>query len=206
VNFCSYRRPWSPFEAVWCGQCYTPHPDDCFHTLAPCDEAGFVWRKDKDIARYRVGRDGDHLVTTFQCDTCIFINLTHRLPLSDSPQDTLTLCCIRRANLDALWGREPSTISSTVSAVSKTLALLTPLGIHPEYPALGPFPVGDQLGYGVAVAMLLKSLEPGRYEAYQRAYQQFETIRKLRSGYHNIYMSSVVGAFSICSVSGDKAK
>lgn len=161
-----------------------------------------MWRKDDDASRYKVGRDGDHLVTSFQCDTCVFINLLRRPPICDSPRDSLTLCCIRRANLDALWGREPSTVNSTVQAVSKTVSLLGALGIEPEYPALGPFPVGDQLGYGVAVAMLLKSLEPGRYDDYQ----QFETIRKLRSGYHNVYMSSVAGAASLRSVSGEKAK
>lgn len=101
----------------------------------------------------------------FQCDRCIFINLLHRLPIVDSPRDELVLCCIRRANLDAMWGREPSTVSSTALAVRKTVTLLGELGISPEYPALGPFPIGDQLGYGVAVAMLLKSLEPGRYDS-----------------------------------------
>jgi len=62
--------------------------------------------------------------------------------------------------------------------------------------------VEDNLGYGVAVAMLLKSLEPGRYDVYQ----QFATIRKLQAGYHNVYMSSVEGATSLRSVGGDKAK
>jgi len=40
---------------------------------------------------------------------------------------------------------------------------------------------------GVAIAMLLKSLEPGRYNLQ---YQQFETVRKLRAAYANTYMAS----------------
>jgi hypothetical protein len=47
------------------------------------------------------------------------------------------------------------------------------------------------LGLGVAVAMLLKSLEPGRYNS---KYQQFETVRKLRAGFSNLYMVSSEGA------------
>jgi hypothetical protein len=46
-----------------------------------------------------------------------------------------------------------------------------PLGL----PECGPFPVGDALGVAVAVAMLMKSLEPGWYS---KTYQQFETMWK----------------------------
>ena len=141
-------------------------------------------------------------MTVFQCDDCVFLNLLKRRPLPHSPRDNLTLCCIRRLNLDALWGKETTTVNSTTRAVRQTVQLLEHLGIQPQYPALGPFPVEDNLGYGVAVAMLLKSLEPGRYDVYQ----QFATIRKLQAGYHNVYMSSVEGATSLRSVGGDKAK
>ncbi len=82
------------------------------------------------------------------------------------------------------------------------MASLGEAGITPEYPPLGPFPVGDQLGYGIAVAMLLKYLEPGHYADYQ----QFDTIWKLRAGYSNVYMSSVAGASSLCTVGCDTAK
>jgi hypothetical protein len=101
-----------------------------------------------------------------------------------------------------MWGREPSTVRSTALAVRHTISLLDTVGVVPEYPALGPFPVRDTLGYGIAVAMLLKSMQPGRYATHQ----QYETIRKLRAGYHNVYMSSVEGATSLRSVGGDKAK
>jgi len=58
------------------------------------------------------------------------------------------------------------------------------------------------MGYGVAIAMILKSAEPGRYANHQ----QFETIRKLRAGFHNVYMASVPGSISLRSVGGDRAK
>jgi hypothetical protein len=187
---------------VWCGTCYQPHPDDHFHRHVPRDENGFVWTSHQELNRYQVGRAGNHLTTVFQCDDCIFLNLLQRRPLPHSLKDNLTMCCIRRINLDALWGKETSTVDSTARAVRQTVSLLAPLGIQPQYPALGPFPLDDTLGYGVAIAMLLKSLEPGRYDTYQ----QFATIRKLRAGFHNVYMSSSVGAMSLRTVGGDKGK
>jgi hypothetical protein len=75
--------------------------------------------------------------------------------------------------------------------------------LSPQFPPLGPFPVGDSLGIGVAVAMLLKSLEPGRYNT---TYQQFETVRKLQAGYSNIYMALCDGVSSLRTVGGDKVK
>jgi hypothetical protein len=53
---------------------------------------------------------------------------------------------------------------------------------------------------GVAIAMLLKSKEPGKY---QMSRQQFETIRKLRAGFSNIFMASKEGVLSLRSVGGD---
>ncbi len=187
---------------MWCGNCYTPHAKDRFFQFSPQDESGYEWRQPGDELRFKHGRNGNHLVSVFQCDFCIFINLLRRKPVHASERDQLVLCCIRRANLDAMWSRETSTVRSTTHAVQKTVSLLGELGISPDYPALGPFPLTDQLGYGVAIAMLLKSLEPGRYSDHQ----QFETIRKLRAGYHNVYMSSVEGAFSLRSVGGDRTK
>ena len=36
--------------------------------------------------RFKVARDGDHLMTQFQCDHCQFVNLRSKLP-SDSEID-----------------------------------------------------------------------------------------------------------------------
>lgn len=62
---------------VWCGDCYTSHPLDKFHVNTPVDEAGYEWLvKDSDAQRFRVGHNGDHLITPFQCDWCLFRLLT----------------------------------------------------------------------------------------------------------------------------------
>jgi hypothetical protein len=74
--------------------------------------------------------------------------------------------------------------------------------MEPPYPPLGPFPVADNLGYAVAIAMLLKSCEPGRYASYQ----QFEMIRKLSSGFSNAYMTSIENIESLRTVGGNQPK
>jgi hypothetical protein len=144
-------------------------------------------------------RDGDHLTTPFQCDLCVFRNLKGRNP---GPHDALLMACIRQANLDACWGRESATVSSTLRATRHTISLLGPVGLDPPFPALGPFPVADTCGYTIAIAMLLKSRQPGRYAPYQ----QFETLRKLRAGFSNVFMTSVLGQDSLRLVGGDRAK
>ncbi len=94
------------------------------------------------------------MVTPFQCDTCVFHNLHGRNP---GVQDLLVMECIRQMNLDALWGRESATVESTLRATRQTIKLLKQVRMEPPYPLLGPFPVADNLGYAVAIAMLLKS-------------------------------------------------
>ena len=202
ANFASSRGCWKACRSVWCGECYKKHPDDKFHRFRQTDESGFKWCRSGDEERYEVARDGDFLMTTFQCDLCVFRNLKQRSPIRNEVKDDLLLCCIRRANLDALWGRETTTVEANVRSARQMLSLWKKVDLTPTFPSLGPFAVEDSMGYGVAVAMLLKSLEGGRYQVYQ----QFETIRKLRSSYSNIFMASVQGATSQRSVGRDTSK
>jgi hypothetical protein len=188
---------------VWCGPCYTPHPLDKFYQHRPSDEAGFEWRPKADATRHRVARPGDHLMVPFQCDLCSFRNICHRNPDAACPQDAFLLCCICRANLDAVWGREPNTVNATLRGVRQLVSLWRVAHIPVELPARGPFLVGDSLGLRVAVGMLIKSLEPGRYS---KTYQQFETIRKLRAAFSNLHMSSLEGINSLRTVGGESTK
>ncbi len=102
-----------------------------------------------------------------------------------------------------MWGREPHTVNTTLRSAKSMIQQWNKVDLSPQFPPLGPFPVGDSLGIGVAVAMLLKSLEPGRYNT---TYQQFETVRKLQAGYSNIYMALCDGVSSLRTVGGDKVK
>jgi hypothetical protein len=203
ANFAAHRLHWKPCGNVWHGSCYTPHPQDRFFYHVVTDDDGFDWRPPETLSRYRVARNGDHLLTPFQCDLCCFRNLQRRDPNHLLERDALLMCCIRRANLDAVWGREPQTVGATLRAAKNMLRLWEKVGLAPQFPALGPFPVRDSLGLSVAIAMLLKSLEPGKHDPQ---YQQFETIRKLRAGYSNMYMASCEGVSSLRTVGGDRAK
>ena len=60
------------------------------------------------------------------------------------------------------------------------------MGLANLFPATGPFPLKDTMGIGIAVYMLKRSLDKGRY----RNNLQFETVRKLSSTYSNIWHSS----------------
>lgn len=115
---------------------------DNFHINKPTDESGFEWlKKEKDSLRFLQGRDGDHLMTPFQCDWCVFRLLTHRIPSPTNRQDEFLLCVIRRANLDALWGREESTVLANRRNMDQLLRLWQDqVGMEPSLPSLGPYP------------------------------------------------------------------
>lgn len=102
ANFETSQLPWPTCHSIWCGDCYTPHHLDQFFQFIPVDEARFDWRsQDDQLYCFCIARDGDHLVTPFQCNLCTFQNLAHCNP-SGSAQDTFLLCCIQSANLDAI--------------------------------------------------------------------------------------------------------
>jgi len=200
ASFASSRGGWTPCRKVWCGRCYTPHPLDRFYRFVPVDEVGFEWQPAEDQQRYLQARDGDNLLVPFQCDLCSFCNLTQRNPLRRVPADDLLLCCIRRVHLNAVWGRESATVEATLRGVKQLVRLWGGVGLDTALPPRGPYPVEDSFGMSVAIAMVLKSLEPGRYQEHQ----QFETIRKLLSSYSNLYMSSPQGAFSCVQWAGSE--
>jgi hypothetical protein len=105
--------------------------------------------------------------------------------------------------LDSVWGRESHTVKATLRNAQQLVSMWRLARIPIELPHWCPFPVGDVLGLRVAIGMLIKSLEPGRYS---KTYQQFETIRKLRAAYANMHMSSVEGVDSLRTVGGETAK
>jgi hypothetical protein len=129
----------------------------------------------------------------------VFRTLLGRNP---TPQDGLLSACICQVNLDALWGRKATTVDANRRAINQILLMWHRLQVPPNLPALGPHPLQDTFGYGIAIAMILKSTDKGRYAPYQ----QFETIRKLRAGFTNTYMSSLVGSTNFHTVGGDTAK
>ncbi len=180
----------TPCMKVWCGPCYTPLDDGEFPVAKPVDEDGLVIEEGEDDHRFMMGRDGDNLITPFQCDLCHFRNLFNRDPVNHLAQDIRMQKLIQQANLDALWAREPLTIKSNLMTCRQGLSIATSLGFGDKlFRPMGPFPLEDTFGMGAAVVMLQQSLQPGR----NAAIVQFGTIRKFCSAFSNAYLSSAEG-------------
>ena len=141
------------------------------------DQYGFDQTEEKDFNRFVEGRNGDHLICTFQSDLCLFYTLKGRTPIDHNLKDKFLLTCLRRANLDDMWAREPSTVAANKRDIDRLVRLANRIGVGPTLEPVGSFPSIDYQGIFVAVAMLQRSLEPGRYALYS----QSQTIRKLRS-------------------------
>jgi hypothetical protein len=187
ANFATACDGWKACKGVWCGPCYTPPEKVKFYRHEPKDEEGFHWARASNEKRHTHSRDGDHLVTPFQCDLCVFRNLQGRNP---GPHDELLMeWSVLGKPIWMLFGVERLPPLNQLF-MQLLIKMLMQLKMRPPYPGSGPFPTEDNLGYAVAIVMLLKSREPGRCAAYQ----QFKSIRKLRAGYSNIYMASLTGS------------
>ena len=177
-----------PCSGAWCGKCYTQWDKDAFPVLAPRDlEEALMddaqMEEDDDPMRFKEGREGDHLLCSFQCDACHFLNIQSRLPDMENPTDELLLMCIRRANLDAFWSRERTTVSQNRREGLRFVTICQTLGLSVDdaYPPRGPFRVEDSVGMKLACAMLVRSLDSGK----NAKTVQFDTMRKLRSHMSN---------------------
>jgi hypothetical protein len=108
--------------------------------------------------------------------------------------DAETIDLIRRANLDAFWSREPTTISQDVSKVNRALQISHELGLDkPSIPRLGPWPVEDKFGMGAAIVLLKHSLDPG----LTGTTVQYNTVRKMKSAFANLFHASVENQGSV---------
>ena len=146
------------------------------------------WKqKESNRLDFHEGRNGDHTLTPFECDLCIFRKLKKRNPLDDGHQDKLLLVHIRRMNLDALWSRARSTVAEHKRRVNQTVKFCQTLGLSGPFEHQGPYPLRDHCGYEVALAMLAHSRNPGKHE---QLHTQFVTIRKLRTSYSSQFKAS----------------
>lgn len=74
-----------------------------------------------------------------------------RDPRRELVRDKRCLVCVRGANLDAFWVREPSTVASNLSCVQRDYAeAREALGLTELYPLIGPFPLQDEVGMAAA--------------------------------------------------------
>ena len=190
---------------MWCGQCYSSSSDISFHIFQiqkdEEDEERFdrVWRRKWEDQKYHHARNGDHLMTPFECDLCIFIKLKHRYPVASSAVDRRLITCIRRINLDAFWARATSTVANNLRSVKKILTTSQLVELPGPFKSFGPMPLHDHCGYQVAIDMVLFSTQSARYS---KDYTQFDTIRHLRSAFGTFDLISSKGATMNLTISG----
>ena len=179
ANFSSVRGSCPLCLRAWCGRCYTPLDTHDFPIAHPVDEDGEpLPLLGADAERFCRARDGDSLLTPFQCDWCHFFNLVHRPADHSLAQDWRLLKCICRSILDSFWALEPMTVSRNLDEVKRGLALASSFGFtHQLFCPMGPFPLEDTFGMGAAVIIQLCSLAPGKYSSTL----QFDTVCKFRS-------------------------
>jgi hypothetical protein len=105
----------NPCQSTWCGSCYVSDDSIGFFIatgdlprVGSDDEdrllSGWIPRR-TDVGRFTTARDGDDLMVSFECDSCIFSKLYERDPIEGNEKDAFALKCIRRINLDAFWSR-----------------------------------------------------------------------------------------------------
>lgn len=165
---------------------------------------GKLWGRRYDEDKFQYSRPGDMLMLPFQCEWCWFINLKRQLPVPGAGSDEKLLEYIRRANLDAMWAKEPSTVDGVLRQERKAARLRAELGLEsPNYPERGPWPVEDTVGMTTCLTILAASTKPG---SYHKTHQQYDTIRKLRSVYTSIYQSSVWAEEHSLVFSGEKGR
>jgi hypothetical protein len=173
---------------------------DPSETVDDKDCLASVWRqKPRDKEKFKRARKGDYLMVQFECDFCIVAKLKKRAPDLDNSIDKLVMACIRRATLDAFWSRAEGTVVSHARHVQKGINLADFIGIDPPFVPVGPLPAFDHCGYGMAILILLKSREKGKYHT---SHQQWETIRKFRTSYGNQIWAGAE-ANSSCLALGD---
>ena len=146
-----------------------------------------MWKKKGEERRYVEGIDGAFLVTPFQCDHCWFVNLERRVPNKQSFSDVRLLGYIRRANLDVMWSRAPGTIANAKNSIKHLLRSWEELNMRVDLPELGPWVVGDNVGFGVAIGMLRYAQRKGNNSA---THMQFESVRKLRTAFGHLHANA----------------
>ena len=134
---------------------------------------------------HMVARNGDHLLIPFQCELCHYPNLKGTNP-TGFKNDRIMLRAMRRENLHIFWFREPRMVSSTWRDSFKLAGLGMRVCLSNIWPVMGLFLLEDSLGIGLAVAMLIRSLEKGKYQSNL----QFDTVRKMRPIFSNTWHAS----------------
>ena len=167
--------------------CYKAPRSEDRRVVRPQEEEYFDLTLEYDKGRHTSARNGDHLMIPFQCELYHYRNMKKMNPVGDKA-DVVLLRATRRANLDVFWSREPGTISSTRRDSLKLSKIGVAVGLTNVLPVMGPFPVKDSLGMGLAVCMLLRSLDKGMHQSTL----QLKSVRKMRLEFSNCCHESTI--------------
>jgi hypothetical protein len=162
--------------------------EDGFPIRVPINDGGqAVLVNVLDEGRFTCARDGDYLMTRFQCEKCHFRNIQGRDPQHENRRDALFERCIRRASLDAFWCLEENTVKGTRSSMRAAIQKAEMIGGDGIFPALGPLPIRHVDGVGAAAIQSLKTLDPGITEQLV----QFATATKITTALGALWEVSV---------------
>ena len=182
ANFGVSRNGFPACHRSWHPRCYQANLDLVFHIEKPENDVGLVWKKKEDDERFLSARSGDSTFCPFQCDFCWFVNLKKEMPNKVRLSHVRLLGYIRRANLDAMWSRESATVLASLSGLKKQKRIAIDLDLPMPGTGRGPWEMVDHWGMQTAISILRQSQEPGRNKA---AYQQFDSVRRLRTAVFN---------------------
>ena len=164
---------------TWHSHCFKQTEDDDFPVPSVNDlddslvDEDYLVEEDQD--RFNTARDGDHLMTPFQCSDCHFVKMRGRSKIEGYPADDLLFKCIRRATLDSFWARERSTVASNLGKTRRFLQTQEMMGYENlAFPNRGPYLKDDNWGMHVACGILFRSLDLGKNAKNVK----FDTIRK----------------------------
>jgi hypothetical protein len=130
------------------------------------DEDGEELTKHGDERRFIEARASDQLMAPFQCPCCHFRNIMKRDPWEGDEHDTEIQEFIVRAILDGFWGRETSTVTKHLNEAKRMEKTFSRLGMMSGTPPMGPFPMRDDMGMQAAIAVLDRSMDPGKYAEF----------------------------------------
>jgi hypothetical protein len=151
------------------------------------DDDGEVLTRVGDERRFLEARRGDHMMCPFQCPLSHFRNIMKRDPWEEKEMDAEILEFIVRACLDAFGGRETATVEKNLTEARRTEHTFTRLGMPSVTPPMGPFPLQDDFGMQAAIAILDRSMDPGKHAEFV----QWETFRKARSCITNVLQAGI---------------
>jgi len=139
---------------------------------------GNVWfKQEQRTKRMNHGVRGAHASIPFQCEVCWMINLEGRLP--EPGLDDAFVIGLRQANLDAMGDQARTTIVAHANAIGRLVENCRLIRKTPSIPQRGATRLGDDVGMGVAVDMLLHSLTAKPRLKGER-FVQFDSVRKVQ--------------------------